>query len=83
MPKDRKETADVEVLWVVLIAHPEHLTEADIIRKLVGDQPVFGEHDEIENHIRDLIGAGILRREGKSILPTHPVLHLREMGELD
>ncbi len=82
MPKDRRETPDYVVLTAVLLAHPEHLTEADIVRELVGDRPVFGEHDEIENHIRDLVNAGIFRREGKSILPTHPVLYLREIGQI-
>jgi hypothetical protein len=76
-PKER-ETSAFEVILAVLDAHPTHLTEADIILELVGDHPVFGERDEIENHVRDLIGVGVLRREGGSILPTRPTIYLDE-----
>jgi hypothetical protein len=74
--RKERETSAFEVILTVLDAHPTHLTEADIIRELVGDHPVFGEHDEIENHVRDLIGVGVLRREGDSILPTRPTRYL-------
>jgi hypothetical protein len=72
------EPTPLAVILTVLEAHPAHLTEADIIRELTGDHPVFAEHDAIENHVRDLIGVGILRREGDSILPTRPTLYLDE-----
>jgi hypothetical protein len=73
--KEREHTA-FAVILTVLDAHPTHLTEADVVRELAGDHPVFGEHDDIENHVRDLIGVGVLRREGDSILPTRPTLYL-------
>jgi hypothetical protein len=58
------------VLGVVLDHHPALLTGAEILREFGG-----GEDDRVERAIRDLTGAGLLRWEGESILPTRAALH--------
>jgi hypothetical protein len=72
------EASTLAVILTVLEAHPAHLTEADTIRELSGDPPVFADHAATENRFRDLIGVGVLRREGDSILPTRPTIYLDE-----
>lgn len=58
------------VLGVVLDQHPAALTGDEIAHEF-GD----GEGDRIERAIRDLAAAGLLRREGESVLPTRAALH--------
>jgi predicted transcriptional regulator len=58
------------VLGVVLDQHLAALTTEEIAREF-GD----GEGDRIERAIRDLVAAGLLRREGESVLPTRAAIH--------
>jgi predicted transcriptional regulator len=57
------------VLALVLDQHPAALTICEIAREM--DR----EGDEVERAIRDLVGAGLLRCEGASVLPTRATLH--------
>ena len=57
------------VLALVLDQHPATLTICEIAREF------SGERDETERAIRDLVGAGLLRCEGASVLPTRAALH--------
>jgi hypothetical protein len=56
------------VLEHVLSQHPDQLAEDEIEREI-------GDGDATERAIRDLTGAGLLRREGESVLPTRAALH--------
>lgn len=59
------------VLGVVFDHHPAVLSGAEILRE-------FGEaeeRDSAERAIRELVSAGLFRREGESILPTRAALH--------
>jgi hypothetical protein len=62
------------VLDVVLDQHPTALTEAEILRDFAS-----GEGDNVERAIRDLVGSGLLRREGESVLPTRAALHFASL----
>ncbi len=57
------------VLALVLDQHPATLTICEIAREF------SSEGDEAERAIRDLVGAGLLRCEGASVLPTRAALH--------
>lgn len=61
------------VLAFVLDQHPAQLTICEVARHL--DEP----GDEAERAIRDLVGAGVLRCEGASVLPTRATLHLARL----
>jgi hypothetical protein len=61
-------------MGVVFDHHPAVLSNAEILREF-GD----GEADRVERAIRDLAGAGLLRREGQSILPTRAALHFESL----
>jgi hypothetical protein len=57
------------ILALVLDQHPDTLTICEIAR-------VFSdEGDDAERAIRDLVGAGLLRCEGASVLPTRAALY--------
>jgi len=58
------------VLSLVLAEHPAHLTICDLAREINQD-----EGDAVERAIRDLVGVGLLRCEGASVLPTRAALH--------
>jgi len=58
----------------VLDQHPATLTICEIAREF-SDQ----EGDEVERAIRDLVGAGLLRCEGASVLPTRAALHANQL----
>jgi len=62
------------VLALVLDQHPATLTICEISREVNS-----GEGDEAERAIRDLAGAGLLRCEGASVLPTRAALHANRL----
>jgi hypothetical protein len=56
------------VLTFVLTLHPALLTADEIERECGAD-------DAAERALYDLTGAGLLRREGATVLPTRAALH--------
>ncbi len=75
-PSTEGEDAQTQqaVMAFVLDQHPATLTICEIAREMSG-----GEGDEAERAIRDLVGAGLLRCEGASVLPTRAALHLTRL----
>jgi hypothetical protein len=71
LPPTESEDARTQraVLALVLDQHPATLTICEVAREF------NGEGDEAERAIRDLVGAGLLRCEGTSVLPTRAALH--------
>ena len=64
-------------LFVVLGEHPALITEADVLQEIAADDPpTFLERDRVEIGIRELVSAGVLRREGDSLVPTRATLFL-------
>ncbi len=68
---DEDTQAQQAVMAFVLDQHPATLTICEIAREMSS-----GEGDEVERAIRDLVGAGLLRCDGASVLPTRAALHL-------
>lgn len=71
------EMIEHAVLTMVLRLHPEHLTDAELVLKLCGEQA--RDEDSVQRAILELKGSGLLRRCGCLILPTHAAVR---MGEL-
>ncbi len=71
-PLSRNEAEDLSeqsgLLSLVLSHHPAILTAAELQRQM------SAEADSFEQAIWSLTGAGLLRREGESVLPTHAAL---------
>ena len=64
------ERTQSAVLSLVLNEQPAQLTICEVAREVAVD-----EGDGPERAIRDLVGVGLLRCEGASVLPTRAALH--------
>jgi len=64
------ERTQSAVLSLVLNEYPTQLTICEVAREIA-----VGEGDGPERAIRDLVGVGLLRCEGASVLPTWAALH--------
>jgi hypothetical protein len=69
------ERTQSAVLSLVLNEHPAQLTICEIAREVAVD-----EGDGPERAIRDLVGIGLLRCEGASVLPTRAALHFARLS---
>ncbi len=63
------------LLAFVLAEHPTQLTTPEVVRELAQDPGDFAERDAVERAVRDLVGAGLLHRQGAFVLPTRAALH--------
>jgi hypothetical protein len=61
------------VLSLVLNEHPALLAAGEVEREV-------GAGDATERAMRDLAGAGLLRREGVTVLPTRAALHFDRLA---
>jgi hypothetical protein len=62
------------VLFRVLALYPALLTSGELVREISAGAEGFGEADDIERAIRDLVGAGLLNRFAGTIAPTRAAL---------
>jgi hypothetical protein len=69
------ERTQSAVLSLVLNEHPAQLTICEVSREVAED-----EGDSPERAIRDLVGVGLLRCEGASVLPTRAALHFDRLS---
>lgn len=68
------------VLAHLLELHPTHLTLAELLLELGSGVDGGPTRDQHERAIRDLVAAGLLRRDGDSILPTRAALRFEEIS---
>jgi hypothetical protein len=61
------------VLSLVLDEHPALLASAEVEQEI-------GAGDATQRAMRDLSGAGLLRREGATVLPTRAALHFDRLA---
>jgi hypothetical protein len=61
------------VLSLILNEHPTLLASAEVEREI-------GAGDGTERALRDLTGAGLLRQEGATVLPTRAALHFDRLA---
>lgn len=69
------ERTQSAVLSLVLNEHPAQLTICEVAREIAVD-----EGDGPERAIRDLVGVGLLRCEGASVLPTRAALQFDRLS---
>jgi hypothetical protein len=62
------------VLSRVLAFHPERLSATELRREMVAGDQDFEQTDSHDRAVRDLIAAGLLRRDGDSIVATHAAM---------
>lgn len=78
-PANRDAQIESAVLALLLDEHPAALTDAELALALVGERPEFTEADAIARAVRDLIGAGLLRRHGELIQPTRAAVRFERL----
>ncbi len=62
--------AQVRVLHFLLRESPALVTEAEVASALADGLPVFVETDSIERALIELLGAGLVYRQGEFFFPT-------------
>jgi hypothetical protein len=67
--------AQSAVIALVLAEHPTQITGAELAREFCKSAEDFSERDALDRAIRDLVGGGLLRLQGDSVLPTRAALH--------
>jgi len=67
------------VLQQVLALHPAQITLEELMREVGEGGDGFARRDAIERAVRDLAGAGLLRRSDSFVLPTRAALHFNEL----
>jgi hypothetical protein len=63
------------VLVLVLNQHPTQLTFSELSLALGGDSGDFDSRDAVERAVRELVGGGLLHRQGAFVLPTRAALY--------
>lgn len=76
--EDEDRLLEHGVLTMILNLHPEHLTTAELVLKVAGDQEPSDE-EPIRQAIRNLKGSGLLRRVGDVVQPTHAAVRMNEL----
>jgi hypothetical protein len=69
------------VLLRVLDLHPIQLTLEELIRDVAGEEPGFAERDAVERAVRELGGAGLLRRRDGLLAPTRAALRFSALAD--
>jgi hypothetical protein len=80
-PADEDVFNERAVLFFVLGEHPNQVTAAEVLRALCPDLEDFKSADAVQRAIRDLVAAGLLRRQGEGVLPTRATICLRRLEE--
>jgi hypothetical protein len=61
---------ELAVLDLVLKESPDQLTAAELAGLMGADPGDFGANDALERAVKELIGGGLLRQNGKTLMPT-------------
>jgi hypothetical protein len=67
------------VLRHILNWQPTILRICDLIRELAKDPREFGQRDDVQQAVRNLIKVGLLHRQGECVLPTPAAVYVRGM----
>jgi hypothetical protein len=70
---------EAAVLQQLLAIHPTQVTVTELVRELAGSEPEFAKRDAIERAARDLVGVGLLHRNGELLTPTRAALRAAEL----
>ena len=73
------QAVQVATLSLVLAMHPDQLTLDELVREMTAGSDDFAERDAVERAVRDLVGAGLLRRCDELILPTRAAVCLHRL----
>jgi predicted transcriptional regulator with HTH domain len=72
-----------QVVFLVLHAYPELLTEAELEREIARDPDDFGERDVIARAVFSLVTLGLVHCCGPLVIPSRAALRLYAMEQED
>jgi hypothetical protein len=72
--------AQLAVLLLTLEHHPGQLTVAELVREIAANPADFAQADAVERAVGDLVGAGLLHRNGDFALPSRAALRFDELA---
>jgi hypothetical protein len=68
------------VLGLLVDAHPGQYSEQELVRQMTAEEPeAFSPRDEVQNAIRDLVGAGLAHRHGSFVFATRAAVRADEL----
>jgi len=70
------------VLNEILFLYPETLTLDELVRELSNGSTDFGSSDDVHRAVRELTGAGLLRRVDALVLPTRAACYFAGFSRL-
>jgi len=77
---DREQEA---ILDHLLYEHPDQLTVSELICEFTRGKAEVSVVDRIEQNVAELIGAGLLHRDGETLRPTRAALRFHRLHEGD
>ncbi len=78
-PAEEDDRDQEGILAQMIAEHPNQLTISELIREMVPSGAPFIESDRIERGVRDLVGVGLLHRNGDIIRPTRAALRFNHL----
>ena len=78
-PAEEDAMSQGAVLALVLTEYRGPIAVAEIVRDLTSDSEDFAAKDSVERAVRDLVGVGLLHRQGIFVLPTRAALHFEQV----
>lgn len=67
------------VLQYILAFHPVQTSLEELLREFDQGSGDATQRDAVERAVRDLVGAGLLRRSGELVLPTRAALRFDQL----
>jgi hypothetical protein len=74
-PASQDRSTESAVLGLLLTEHPIQLTMPELALVLHCDIDLFEPKDAAERAVRELVGAGLIHRQGKFLVPTRAALY--------
>jgi hypothetical protein len=79
-PPAEDAKAERTVLAFLLDEHPSQLTIPELSLALNAHPGGFESEDAVERAVRELVGAGLLRCQGRFVLPTRAALYVERLA---
>lgn len=78
-PHEKDDRDQEGIMGLVISEHPIQLTVSELVRQMVPPGADWIESDDIERGVRELVGMGLLHRNGDTIRPTRAALRFNHL----
>jgi hypothetical protein len=74
-----QDLRDQAVVLTLVLANWPPLRLFDLVREIADDSDDFVQRDRIERAVRDLVGVGLLHRQGEFVLASRAAFHFNRL----